>query len=244
MSEASELTIEPVSKPFTSRFTPPGSKSLTNRALILAALADGVSDLSNVLFADDTLVMIECLIRLGFSLEVDRAGHRVRVYGRGGKIDKSSADLFCGNSGTTIRFLTALCSLGRGRYNLDGVGRMRKRPIGPLVDMLRNLGARVRYVMNDGFPPLEIVADGLPGGLVRFGTSTSSQYLSAALQVAPYARNEVQVDLDGPQTSWPYVAMTMRLMDGFGLTPELERDPSGRPSRIIVPHGAPYRATN
>src|SRR5918997_4151302 len=94
------------------------------------------------------------------------------------------------------------------------------------------------------FPPVEVLADGLPGGIVRFGGSKSSQFLSAVLQVAPYARNEVQVDLDGPQTSWPYVAMTMRLMDEFGVTPELERDPAGRPSRIIVPHGSPYRATN
>src|SRR5688500_19922662 len=122
-----DVSIEPVTAPFTAKMTPPGSKSLTNRALVLAALANGSSLLTNVLFADDTLVMIECLIRLGFSLEVDRAAHRVRVYGRGGKIDKASADLFCGNSGTTIRFLTALCSLGRGRYNLDGVGRMRQR---------------------------------------------------------------------------------------------------------------------
>ena len=240
------LTLHPPGKPFDAAITPPGSKSLTNRALVLAALAGGgVSTLSNVLFADDTLVMMECLSRLGFRLEIDRAGHVVHVHGRGGRIERDHADLFCGNSGTTIRFVTALCALGRGKFNLDGIPRMRQRPIAELVDLLRHLGARVEYVLENGFPPVDVLADGLPGGIVRSGGGKSSQFLSAVLQVAPYARNEVQVDLDGPQTSWPYVAMTMRLMDEFGVTPELIRDPaSGEPRRIHVPHGRPYAATD
>jgi 3-phosphoshikimate 1-carboxyvinyltransferase len=240
-----QLTLSPPRKPFDAQITPPGSKSLTNRSLLLACLAKGVSTLSNVLFADDTLVMMECLARLGFRLEVDRAGHVIHVHGQAGRIEQSSADLFCGNSGTSIRFLTALCALGRGRYNLDGVPRMRKRPIGELVDLLHHLGIRIDYLLEPGYPPINVIADGLPGGIVRFGGSKSSQFLSALLQVAPYARNEVQVDLDGPQTSWPYVAMTMRLMDSFGVTPELIRDPkTGDPRRIIIPHGHPYQATN
>src|SRR6187551_1060050 len=104
----SSMLIQPVSEPFNSSITPPGSKSLTNRALVLAALADGVSDLTNVLFADDTLVMLDGLGKLGFKLHVDRENHSVRVHGRGGRIDVGAAELFCGNSGTTIRFLTAL----------------------------------------------------------------------------------------------------------------------------------------
>jgi 3-phosphoshikimate 1-carboxyvinyltransferase len=240
-----DVKIRPVTAPFSAAFTPPGSKSLTNRALVLAALADGASELSNVLFADDTLVMIECLIRLGFQLDVDRQRNAVRVAGRGGRIERDHAELFCGNSGTTIRFLTALCALGRGRFNLDGIPRMRQRPIGDLVTLLKNLGVRVDYLMQPGFPPVLVLADGLPGGMARFGGSQSSQFLSAVLQVAPYARNEVRIDLDGPQTSWPYVAMTMRLMDEFGVTPELVRDRNtGEPRQIIVPHGTPYRATN
>src|SRR5688572_25183034 len=135
----SDIVIQPVIAPFTASITPPGSKSLTNRALVLAALADGVSQLSNVLFADDTLVMIESLGRLGFQLRVDRPNHTIFVHGRGGKIDRSSADLFCGNSGTTIRFLTALCALGDGRFNLDGIPRMRERPIRDLVALLQSL---------------------------------------------------------------------------------------------------------
>jgi 3-phosphoshikimate 1-carboxyvinyltransferase len=239
----SDIVLEPITRPFHIRLTPPGSKSLTNRALVLAALADGTSDLSNVLFADDTLVMLDCLTRLGFEVEIDRASHVVRIGGRGGQVPSSTADLFCGNSGTTIRFLAGLCSLGKGKYNLDGIPRMRQRPIAQLVDLLKNLGARIEYVLEDGFPPINIFADGLAGGLIRFGIAQSSQYLSAVLQVAPYCRHEVRVDLDGPQTSWPYVAMTMRLMDEFGVTPELLRDPlTGDPKQIFIPKGV-YRAT-
>ncbi len=239
-----DVTIQPVTQPFSAAFSPPGSKSLTNRALVLASLADGASELSNVLFADDTLVMIECLIRLGFRLDVDRQNNVVRVAGLAGRIDRDQAELFCGNSGTTIRFLTALCALGKGRFNLDGIPRMRQRPIGDLVILLKNLAVRVEYLMSEGFPPVLVLGDGLPGGIGRFGGSQSSQFLSAVLQVAPYARNEVRIDLDGPQTSWPYVAMTMRLMDEFGVTPELVRDRlTGEPRQVIIPNGSPYRAT-
>jgi 3-phosphoshikimate 1-carboxyvinyltransferase len=239
----SDVRVEPITRPFKLTLSPPGSKSLTNRALVLAALAEGDCELDNVLFADDTLVMLECLSRLGFDPQIDRASCRVRVAGRGGSIPVTSAELFCGNSGTTIRFLTALCALGRGSFNLDGIPRMRQRPIRELVDLLRNLGARISYVQSEGFPPVIVEADGLAGGLIRFGSARSSQFLSAVLQVAPYARHEVRVDLDPPQTSWPYVAMTMRLMDEFGVTPELIRDPkTNEPRQIIIPREH-YRAT-
>src|SRR5215217_5131938 len=114
-----DVRLDPITQPFTAKFSPPGSKSLTNRALVIAAMSDGICDLSNVLFADDTLVMLEGLTKLGFHLEIDHDARTVRVHGRGGKIDRSHADIFCGNSGTTIRFLTALCSLGHGTFNLD-----------------------------------------------------------------------------------------------------------------------------
>jgi 3-phosphoshikimate 1-carboxyvinyltransferase len=240
-----QLSLTPPGKPFDSAITPPGSKSLTNRALVLAALGNGASTLSNVLFADDTLVMMDCLTRLGFRVEIDRENHAVRVHGLAGGIERDAADLFCGNSGTTIRFLAAMCALGRGKFNLDGIPRMRQRPIGELVDLLRQLGVRSEYVFEAGFPPINVLAHGLPGGIARFGGSKSSQFLSAVLQVAPYAKHEVQIDLEGPQTSWPYVAMTMRLMDEFGVTPELIRDPkTSEPRRIHIPHGETYAATD
>ncbi|HEY8748808.1 MAG TPA: 3-phosphoshikimate 1-carboxyvinyltransferase [Tepidisphaeraceae bacterium] len=240
----SDVAVQPFSEPFNTTITPPGSKSLTNRALVLAAIAQGRCTLSNVLFADDTLVMLDCLGRLGMGLEINRAALSVSVSGRGGNIPANQAELFCGNSGTTIRFLSAMCALGRGRFNLDGIARMRQRPIGQLVDLLKNLGGRVSYVMAEGFPPIEIQADGLAGGIIRFGGAQSSQYLSAVLQAAPYCRHEVTVDLVGEQTSWPYVAMTMRLMDEFGSTPHLIRDSiTGDPKQIIVPQD-PYQPTD
>jgi len=233
----SDRQVPVVASPFRATITPPGSKSLTNRALVMAAMADGRCTLRNVLFADDTEVMIDCLTRLGFAPQVDRATHTITVEGRGGEIPVPSAELFCGNSGTTIRFVAALCSLGRGTFGLDGIPRMRQRPIGGLVEILKNLGVRINYRENDGFPPIEVLADELPGGFLRYGSEKSSQFLSAVLMAAPYARNEVRVELVGQQTSWPYVAMTMQLMDEFHHTPELARDDRGNPREIIVPRG-------
>jgi 3-phosphoshikimate 1-carboxyvinyltransferase len=235
-----QRAIEPITTPFSASFAPPGSKSLTNRALVLAALGDGTSTLSNILLADDTHVMLDNLSRLGFHLEIDRDERIVHVHGGAGEIPSAGTELFCGNSGTTIRFLTALCTLATGAksFTLDGIARMRQRPIAPLIDMLKNLGGRVEFLMEPGYPPVRVLADGLPGGVTRYGSETSSQYLSAVLMVGPYTRNELNVHLEGRQTSWPYVAMTMRLMDTFGVTPELIRDPdSGEPKQIIIPPG-------
>ena len=239
----SDLTLEPVRQPFAARITPPGSKSLTNRALVLGALAAGPCEVSNILVADDTAVMLESLRRLGFALDVDDAAGVLRIDGRAGTIPANQADLFCGNSGTTIRFLTALCALGRGRYTLDGVPRMRERPIGALTALLERLGARVTHEPGaDGFPPVHIEASGLRGGTIAYGSEVSSQYLSAVLMVAPYATTGVRVELTGAQTSWPYVAMTLQLMARFGVTPELTRSATGDPTRIVVAPGR-YAAT-
>jgi len=237
----SDLTLSPIPAPFRATFTPPGSKSLTNRALVLASLARGQTVLSNVLFADDTEVMMAGLEKLGHRLEVDRNSSTVTVHG--GPIGVDHAEIFCGNSGTTIRFLAALVSHAKGTFRLDGVARMRQRPIKELVNLLRNLGVRVTYDLNEGFPPITIQADGLAGGILKFSSAVSSQYLSSVLMVAPYARHEVHVELEGPQTSWPYISMTMRMMDHFDITPELVRDPAtGQPKKIVVAQGQ-YRAT-
>lgn len=241
----SDLLIEPISKRFTATIAPPGSKSLSNRAMILAALSDGTCELTNLLLADDTRVMLDGLSRLGFEVQLDESASKVVITGRGGKIPNSSAELFCGNSGTTIRFLTALCSLGKGSFTLDGVTRMRQRPIAALTGLLKQLGARTSHSPEaEGFPPVQVQADGLAGGIIHYGNEISSQYLSAILMVAPYARHEVRIDLAPNQTSWPYVAMTMQLMDHFGVTPELIRDPATHePRQIIVPQHR-YRATD
>ncbi len=240
----SDVTIQPVERAFSASITPPASKSLSNRALVLAALSSGQSVVRNLLLADDTRVMIDGLRKLGFDLTLhEETPAAATIIGQGGKIPAASADLFCGNSGTTIRFLSAVCALGKGAFKLDGVERMRQRPIGELMQMLRDLGVRSKFLERAGFPPVEIDADGLPGGLIQFGAAQSSQFLSAVLMIAPFVRHELKVDLIGRQTSWPYVAMTMQLMDEFGLTPELLRDAStGLPRQIVVPQGQ-YAAT-
>src|SRR5947209_19811633 len=153
----SDIAVQPFEQAPKATITPPGSKSLTNRALVLSALAEGPCTLTNVLFADDTRVMLDCLGKLGFELEVDEPNRRVGVGGRNGEIPAAAAELFCGNSGTTIRFLAAMVSLGRGRYTLDGIPRMRQRPIGQLVELLRNLGARIAYTGEADLPPIEVI---------------------------------------------------------------------------------------
>jgi 3-phosphoshikimate 1-carboxyvinyltransferase len=233
-----DATIEPLTRPFVASISPPGSKSITNRALVLAALAAGRSTLSNVLFADDTRRMLEALRQLGFDLDIQEARQQVIIVGKEGVIPTAAANLFCGNSGTTIRFLTAMCALGRGEYILDGIERMRERPIGELADMLKHLGVRTRFLEESGFPPILVHADQLPGGILSVGSTQSSQFLSALLMVSPYARHEVEVELVDRQMSWPYVAMTMQMMDEFQVTPELVRDPQTQePKRIIIPQG-------
>ena len=210
----------------------------------MAALAQGRSRLSNILLAEDTHVMIQGLDLLGFDLKCDPQRKYIEITGQGGRIPRTSAELFCGNSGTTIRFLTAMCSLGKGEFILDGVARMRKRPIGELIEMLHHLGVRTEYLQDAGCPPVKVIAHGLPGGTIYSGSAQSSQFLSAVLMVSPFARHELRVELNGPQTSWPYAAMTMQLMDQFYLTPELIRDPiTGEPIRIIIPQGT-YRGAD
>ena len=233
-----DITLTPFERPFHTTIAPPGSKSLTNRALVIAALADGVSSLSNVLIADDTEVMIAGLQALGYKLHVDRKKGRVRVHGKAGAVPAKKADIACGNSGTTIRFLTALCSLGNGAYRLSGTARMRERPIGELVELLTALGGHVRYEEREGYPPVIVEADGLAGGTTTFPAAHSSQYLSAALMAAPYAETDVIVALEPGQTSWPYVEMTARLMLLFGAQAIISLDhPDVRPKELRVFHG-------
>ena len=210
------MVIKPVCRPFRRSVCVPGSKSITNRALPLAALAEGASELTGVLFADDTERMLEALGTLGYTLDIDRPGRCVRITGRGTQFPTSASELACGNSGTTIRFLAAMLTVGQGTFTLDGVPRMRERPIGQLVEQLTTLGARIEYLTKPGYPPLVVRASGLAGGSCVFEGAQSSQYISAVLLAAPYARSTVRVKLVGPVTSEPYVQMTLLMMQQFG----------------------------
>lgn len=203
----------------------PGSKSLTNRALLLAALADGKTAIENALFSDDSHYFFRALQALGFEVAMHPEEARMEVRGQGGRIPVQKAELFVGNAGTAMRFLTAMLTLGNGEYILDGEPRMRERPIGDLVDALAQLGASVEAISGQGsaiYPPVKITASELPGGRTEIAGDISSQFLSALLMVASYARAPVQIELTTELISKPYVDMTLAVMTGFGV--EVQRE--------------------
>jgi 3-phosphoshikimate 1-carboxyvinyltransferase len=215
-----QIHVSPL-RPFEVTLRPPGSKSLTNRALLLASLADGESTIRRPLLADDTQRMLEALRALGFGVEVVEGGEALRVAGTGGTIPADRADLHLGNAGTAMRPLTAACCLGRGQYTLDGIARMRQRPIGELVEPLNQIGGRVTYLGEAGFPPLKIAAHGLVGGRVKMRPTLSSQFITALAMVAPCCEHGLTIDFQGPITSRPYVELTLGLMKRFGVRGEL-----------------------
>jgi 3-phosphoshikimate 1-carboxyvinyltransferase len=221
-----KLAIEPLRRPVDASVRVPGSKSITNRALVLAALAaDSGFDcqLRGVLHGEDTEVMVGALRKLGFTIEDDWPGETLRVSNqRDGVIPAASADLFVANSGTTMRFLTAVVCLGRGRYRLDGVPRMRERPIADLLDALRQLGVNARSENGDGCPPVVVESSGLPGGSVRIKGDLSSQFLSGLLMAAPFADAEVRIEVEGELVSEPYVAMTVAMLRQWSLAVEAD----------------------
>lgn len=230
-----QITIEPCG-PLLARIRPPGSKSITNRALVCAALANGPSELTGALASDDTAVMIEALRKLGGDDFVVADRDVLRVRGGGERFPQAAADLWVGNSGTTIRFLTAMLAVGQGRYRLDGVPRMRQRPIADLIDALRQLGADVVSESNNGCPPVIVNAHGLNGGTAHVRASISSQFLSGLLMAAPYAQHDVELRIDGEMVSQPYVEMTLAVMESFGVAV-----PREGLDRFHIPAGTKYR---
>lgn len=234
---ADSYEVVPVAGPLQGSIRPPGSKSLTNRAVVIAALARGESRLTNVLESQDTQVMLESCRRLGVAVEHDPAACLMRVPGCSGRFPASQAELFLENSGTSIRFLTAACATGQGRFKLDGNARMRQRPILDLVTALNTLGADVRCATESGCPPVEIVANGLPGGRASVAANISSQYLSALLMAAPCAKFPVELQIAGGLVSEPYIDMTLGVMRCFGA--KVTRDNEG--SLRVEPTG--YRGT-
>ncbi len=234
------IEIKPATGPIHAAPRLPGSKSITNRALVCAALAHGRSRLSGALDSEDTRVMIDSLGRLGIEVQSQRQGELLEVEGCGGAIPARGAELFIANSGTTVRFLTALVTLGNGTFRLDGVERMRNRPIQDLLDTLRALGADVQSEAGTGCPPVVVQAHGLRGGDAQVQGNISSQYLSGVLMAAPYAQRPVELDVRGQLVSQPYVQMTLDVMEAFGVRAE-----SGIAlSRFSVPNTRGYRATD
>ncbi len=231
------LTIEPLGKTFTAEIVVPGSKSMTNRALILAALADGTTTIENALTSDDTDYMVGALIKLGFQVETDAAAASMTVVGHRGEIPSAGGDLFVGASGTCARFLTALVALGHGDFHLDGVPRMRERPITPLLDALNQIGSRATSTLGTGCLPVSVRATELHGGMVTMNASVSSQFISALLMIAPYAKQAVEIRLVGTIVSRPYIDMTLQQMARTGVTAGWRGD-----RVIFVEAGRSYQA--
>jgi len=219
----------------------PGSKSMTHRALIAAALAEGPSLIEAPLFSEDTRYTLDALRFMGAS--VQPSGDDLAVAGINGGVALPSpeATLFLGNSGTSMRLLLSVAALGHGRLTLDGSERMRERPLAPLVEALRALGAAISYAGRPGCPPVRLEARGLDGGTVKIPAAESSQYLSSLLLAAPYARDTVEIEAVGPLLSRPYVDMTRFVMEAFGVRVE-----SSGPQSFLVPkerryHGRRFR---
>jgi 3-phosphoshikimate 1-carboxyvinyltransferase len=234
-----KLTVRPIQHA-SGTVRLPGSKSLTNRALLLSALADGTTALTNVLDAEDTQVMIGALRALGVAFTSTRVG--LRVQGCAGVFPQRQAELFMGNAGTAMRSLTAALAFAGGTYRLDGVPRMRERPIGDLVDALNALGARVGYAGHAGYPPLLIEPAQLAGSdRVDIRGAVSSQFVSGLLMAAPLIApaGGLAVRVPGTLISQPYVAMTIALMKRFGV--EVERREAADGCTFFVPRGG-YRS--
>lgn len=219
--EGQTIEIEPVAGPVDATVQLPGSKSLTNRALLCAALASGESELRGALVSDDTRVMIESLGELGIDVQVLDGGVTLKVQGCGGVIPNRSAQLAVGNSGTTIRFLTAALAMAGGSYRLDGVARMRERPIGPLVESLKKLGVQIATESPGGCPPVSIDSARVTQVRTEIAGDVSSQYLSGLLLGAPLASSGLQITITNQCVSWPYVEMTCQVMESFGVRVEL-----------------------
>jgi len=197
----------------------PGSKSISNRALLLAALSSGTTTLKNLLDADDTQVMRNALRQLGLTV-TDKENHVCVVEGCGGKFAVQDADLFMGNAGTAIRPLTAALAMQGGNFRLSGVARMHERPIRDLVDGLRQVGAKIEYELQEGYPPIKILASPIQiKDVVKVRGDVSSQFLTALLMALPLVATEpVRIEVVGELISRPYIDITLKLMARFGVT--------------------------
>jgi 3-phosphoshikimate 1-carboxyvinyltransferase len=236
-AEADDIEIVPITHPLAATVRVPGSKSITNRALLLAAMAAGRSIIDAALISDDTRRMVAALSALGFGVEADEHARRITLAGGAGVIPSAGAHLDAGGAGTAMRFLAGFLTLGRGRYRLDGNARMRERPIGALIDAMRALGLDVHSELGNGCPPIYIDTTGTAfnGGSVAIDASLSSQFVSALLMPAPLWRHGLRLVACG-DTARPFIEMTLRLMATWGAASTITGD------LIVVPGGQHYHA--
>ncbi|PMJ93452.1 3-phosphoshikimate 1-carboxyvinyltransferase [Vibrio sp. 10N.261.55.A7] len=211
------LTLQPIDK-INGVVNLPGSKSVSNRALLLAALAKGTTRLTNLLDSDDIRHMLNALTQLGVSYQLSEDKTVCEVVGLGEAFNVEQAqELFLGNAGTAMRPLAAALCLGAGEFVLTGEPRMKERPIGHLVNALRQAGANIEYLENEDYPPLKINATGLNAGTVTIDGSISSQFLTAFLMSAPLAKGDITINIEGDLVSKPYIDITLHIMKQFGV---------------------------
>jgi 3-phosphoshikimate 1-carboxyvinyltransferase len=211
------LTLTPIAK-VDGVVNLPGSKSVSNRALLLAAMAKGETKLTNLLDSDDIRHMLNALTSLGVSYQLSDCKTECTVQGLGGVFNtEQPLALFLGNAGTAMRPLAAALCMGQGEYVLTGEPRMKERPIGHLVDALKQSGANVEYLENPNYPPLKIRAGQLSGGNVSIDGSISSQFLTAYLMAAPMASGDTEITIEGDLVSKPYIDITLHIMSQFGV---------------------------
>ncbi|MFA3792258.1 3-phosphoshikimate 1-carboxyvinyltransferase [Aliiglaciecola sp. SL4] len=215
-----QLRLEPISK-VQGTVNVPGSKSLSNRALLLAALAQGETTLTNLLDSDDIRHMLDALSLLGVSYELSEDKTQCVVKGNNGVFNTNDKiEMFLGNAGTAMRPLCAALAASNGEYVLTGEPRMEERPIGALVDALAQAGAEISYLKNDGYPPLNIKGKALSGGKIQVDGSVSSQFLTAVLMAAPLFSDDSEIEIIGELVSKPYIDITLDTMAKFGVTVE------------------------
>ncbi|MBL4822554.1 MAG: 3-phosphoshikimate 1-carboxyvinyltransferase [Colwellia sp.] len=212
-----QLTLNPINKINGEVFLP-GSKSLSNRALLIAALANGVTKITNLLVSDDINHMLNALKSLGIEYTLSDCGTECTVIGNNGFFKtKAPLELFLGNAGTAMRPLCAALAASEGEYILTGEPRMKERPIGHLGDALAQLGADIEYLENKNYPPVKITGKALSGNTVRIDGSISSQFLTAILMIAPLLETDTEIEIDGELVSKPYIDITLDIMQRFGV---------------------------
>ena len=231
------VSFQPALHPIVGRITVPGSKSITNRGLICAAMANGTSVLRGVLDSEDTRVMVDAWMALGLSIDWDKSAKTIHMTGCKGQPPNAKGDLHIANSGTSIRFLTAALATTHGEYVLDGVPRMRERPIGDLIDGLCQLGANIASLnaTHPNCPPVRVLANGLRGGSGSVAGDVSSQFLSGMMMASPYASSPVGIHLIGDLVSKPYVDMTAAVMKSFGVEVQMKQGQHGLEYSIDAP---------
>ena len=212
-----ELPIKPFTRPVEGSVSLPGSKSITNRALILAALSDGPVTLHNALFSDDTLIMIKALRKLGFSIAANESSSEINIVGLNGEIPCAETRLHVGNSGTAARFLTSfICLKEKGRIYLDSDSAMKLRPMKNLLDALVSQGMEVEFECKNGHFPFNLKTHRLKGGQIEIDSNASSQFLSALLMIAPFAMKDITIETKGYRVRQAYVSLTNKMMNCWG----------------------------